>query len=162
LSRGLGKLQREILDTLEDAKRYFADPAQAVERQFLGITFKSFPSYLGSAPIFRDGDPRQLEPGWVQQEAGGFRIPETVYDLRASCRYLAIRHNAAYCVGIEGRFQASFSRAVRSLVSRGALHHLRCIVPVVAVDTFRPPRTHELADGTFVDTSPKQVRFVTR
>ena len=163
MSRGLGALQREILETLDDAKRYFADSANGVEKSFLGHTFTSMPSYRGGSPAYSKRDPRWVQPGWVTAYDGIFRVKDNVYDLRASAKYIAKLHNALNRMGgIERTFEASFSRAVRTLVRRGLLHHLKHIVPVAAVDDYRPPRIERLADGDYVSVPGRQVRFVTR
>jgi hypothetical protein len=161
MSRGLGKLQREIIETLDDAKRYFADPATAVEKQFMGYTFKSWPSYKGGSPFFRDGDPRQEQAGWVTH-GRGFRIADNVYDLRASCRFLMKQRDLDPNRDHTWVFSIAFSRAVRSLVQRGLLCHLKHIVPIVSADDHRPPYFEKLADGDYVNVSGRQVRFVTR
>jgi hypothetical protein len=77
MSRGLGKLQREIMDTLDEARRYFVDPANATEKSFLGHSFLSRPSYRGGSPYFRDGDERLDQPGWVTH-GRGFRLADSV------------------------------------------------------------------------------------
>lgn len=163
MSRGLGKLQREIIETLDDAKRYFADPANGVEKSFLGHAFTSLPSYKGGSPFYRDGDPRLEQPGWVTAHGGIFRIIDNAYDLRASAAYLMKRRglDPYRDLGVVV-FEASFSRAVRTLVQRGLLHHLKYIVPIASADDFRPPRVEKLADGDYVQVSGRQVRFVTR
>jgi hypothetical protein len=163
MSRGIGNLQREILDSLDDAKRYFADPANAVEKQFLGCSFTSYPKYKGGAPFFPDRSSHLVEPGWVTH-GRGFRIRDDIYDLRASCRYVAMRHDAIEPGGANGgvnaAFQASFSRAARSLVRRGLLYPAGSIVPIVAIDTTRPPQVLHPADGDYVSVSLQQCRFV--
>jgi hypothetical protein len=162
VSRGLGKLQREIIETLDDAKLYFADPANGVEKSFLGHTFTSLPSYKGGSPFYRDGDPRLEEPGWVTH-GRSFRVSDNVYDLRASAKYIAKRRGLdPYRDHGVVVFEASFSRAVRTLLQRGLLHHLKHIVPIAAVGDYWPAHVERLADGDYVNVSPRQVRFVTR
>jgi dienelactone hydrolase len=102
MSRGLGRLQREILDTLDEAKA-------------------SIDRYHGGG---RQG------AGWVRANFREWKLPDDTYDLRASLRYLAARHGKVHRAGsvgccntgyVDGAFQASFSRAARSLVDRGEL-----------------------------------------
>ena len=111
MSRGLGRLQREILDTLDEAKA--------------NVTRYHGSSWRG--------------PGWVHARGIDVPLPDHVYDLRASVRYLAGRHGAVYGAGRDGygltgyvdtAFAAGFSRAAAGLVVRGDL---------VACDAFGQP-----------------------
>jgi hypothetical protein len=113
MSRGLGRLQREILDTLDEAK------AATVP-------------YAGGGA--HQGMLTEGGPGWVQSNGRRWKLPEDTYDLRASLRYLATRHGkvrgagrAGYCYAgyVDGAFQASFSRAARGLVARGELVRMK-------------------------------------
>ena len=96
MSRGLGKLQREILDTLDEAR-------------------EQEDSYKGG-----EGG----SPGWVRTYGAWVRIADDVYDLRQNEKYLARRHNALDYGTIEKSFAASWSRATRSLVTAGYLDRL--------------------------------------
>jgi hypothetical protein len=98
VSRGLGTLQREILATLDAAK---AEP---------------FP-YPGGV-----SGPN----GYAVSHGRVLVLPEDVFDLRASSRFLAKRHDAVIRARtgretVSPSFTASFSRAVRGLLARGAL-----------------------------------------
>jgi hypothetical protein len=115
MGRGLGRLQREILATLDDAKRevvYYRGSARQrpVYNQVCGWLMAE-----------------RNEPGWVSGPDGPVLLPDDVYDLRASMRYLAQKHGAleglfsAEHDFVTPSFQASFSRAVRALVRRGLL-----------------------------------------
>jgi hypothetical protein len=112
MTREIGWLQREILETLEDAK---AAP----------VWYKG-----GRAHVpYADRPGIDWEPGWVMAGGSSVRLPDRVYDLRASCRFLAERHGKTHTsreerhppTWVDTAFQASFSRAVRTLVRRGAL-----------------------------------------
>jgi hypothetical protein len=101
MSRGLGKLQREIIETLEEAKQHFSDVF-----------------YRGGGSLATYRCSHGL--GWVIMGKSHFRIADDIYDLRASSLHLAERHDA-FRFGIEPKFQAAFSRAARTLVARGRL-----------------------------------------
>lgn len=141
MSRGLGKLQLEILATLDDAK-WKQD------------------SYSGSGMSLVSGlrDVRWHHPGWITRGRWLARIAEDVYDLRASCRFIMAQRgvrpggNAAYAL------QAAFSRAVRGLVDRGVLIHLT-LVPVADWED-ELEGVERLSDGNYIHYRDKQVRFV--
>jgi hypothetical protein len=102
MSRGLGKLQREILDSLEasrDLPRYHG-----------GRNLKE-PS-LGSGPV-------------VQYHGTLLPLREGVYDLRAVKRAVAYADHAHRCYGADdymgNAFSVAFHRAARALVRRGLL-----------------------------------------
>jgi hypothetical protein len=96
MSRGLGWLQREILDTLDVAA---TGPGAGTDARPRGVS---------------------VEGLWVT-------VPDDVYDMRASCYYLATRHQqTVYDIISQKRcvraaFQTSFSRAVKTLIVRGHL-----------------------------------------
>src|SRR5271167_1128329 len=102
MSKGLGALQREILETLEDARHD--------RRGYRGF---------GGGSHWPVGHRWSL-PGWVKVDGNTVRLGLTAYDLRASCMYLARKHDqtdrARYA-----SFSASFSRAVATLIKRGDL-----------------------------------------
>jgi hypothetical protein len=145
MSRGLGKLQREILDTLDEAKRHF------IEEQYRG----------GDGGGGYGSDSRWNRPGWVKHAGATFRIGLLIYDLRASCCYLATRHSAfEYGHHLQPRFQAAFSRAARGLVKRDLLRTVR-VLPIEEWDEDHPPsQVLDLDTGPHVFVSDKQVRFV--
>jgi len=102
MSRGLGKLQREILDSLEasrDLRRYHG-----------GGNWKE--SSLGSGPFVH---------------YRGTRLPlrEGVYDLRAVKKAVAYADRARRCYGadayVHSAFSVAFHRSVHSPVKRGLL-----------------------------------------
>jgi hypothetical protein len=159
MSRGLGRLQRDIIATLDEAK-------------------VALPRYLGGRAAeraewsqwFRQRYPNHAEypagPGWVIAHGREVRLADGIYDLRASLAYLARRDNQiSHCSYVRGAYQAGFSRAVRGLVRRGLLEPLRFLVPIdclgegVETDLCR---TLALADGLYAAVSGRQVRFVRR
>jgi len=141
MSRGLGKLQREILVTLDDARHEMAD----------GHFFGS--GHWG----------RKDEPGWaaIGRRGVNVRLALNVYDLRASLEYLRRRRISDRYGKAVAAFQAAFSRAVAGLVDRGLLAVLR-MVPVTEVNVsgndVEPD--HELSDGRYMNVSERQRRFV--
>jgi hypothetical protein len=114
MSRGRGWVQQEILATLDDAK---AAPLH----------------YRGGRAHFTNGvrvAALEAGPGWVITDGANVDLPDGVYDLRASCRFLAERHGKTHKVtsitrypdsSIDPAFQVSFSRAAKSLIERGDL-----------------------------------------
>ena len=118
MSRGLGWLQREILDTLDEARA-----AKPVYRGGTSAGREMFRDWLKASAGDRNDDVDfDAGPGWVVTYSTELQLPEGVYDLRASCAFLATRHDATYAGRyLRGSFQASFSRAVRGLVQRGHL-----------------------------------------
>jgi hypothetical protein len=136
MSRGLGKLQRDILGSLEAAK-------------------SAVPSYCGC-----EWEPAG-ESGWVRVYGAKVRIADDVFDLRAVSKFLATNMHKVHRggVGIHPRFEASVSRAVRGLVRDGYLKQLS-LLPVSAVYEDPHHRVEHLADGSYVILRERQVRFV--
>lgn len=101
MSRGLGWLQREILDTLDAAKamRCRVEGGMVVHKG------------LGAGQ------------GRITRQGYTIILPDGVYDLRASLRFLAERHDQTFARGrsIDGSFAASFSRAATTLMARELL-----------------------------------------
>jgi hypothetical protein len=144
MSRGLGKIEREILTTLnktEEADHF---------------------SYRGKGYSYN--------PGWVFYNGYNVKLADDVYDLRAILKYMAIKNEKTYCRNsyVEGSFQASFSRAVKNLIKRKMLLKLS-LIPITDVDLKERekegldygfiPGVMLLADGLYID-SRKQTRFV--
>jgi hypothetical protein len=149
MSRGLGALQREILDTLDDAATAAGEGAVR---------------YRGNdADDYAPADERRRFRGWVKTRGNSVLLAPGVYDLRASCAYLARKHDKMdRGQWIERSFSASFSRAVAGLITRGELSPIRSLLPIAEFDKHslrRPDRIMELSDGTYVDGA---TRFVKR
>ena len=119
MSKGPGWLQREILDTLEDAKN--------AKRSYRGSAFQE--NLAGSKTWRWD------RAGWVWYRKHCVRLAERVYDLQASARYLATKHRRTQAGGQwqTETFQAAFSRSARGLVKRGTLIRLT-LVPLAEFD----------------------------
>jgi hypothetical protein len=139
MSRGLGKLQREILDALEPAAKWAATAL-----------------YTGKG--YRDGE------GNVRARSRHVTLKPGVYDLRATLRYMAKQRGATYANGsfVNNSFQASFSRAARGLVERGYLTEYS-LVPIENAERVEEYDSVvlSLADGLYVD-SGHQLRFVAK
>ena len=132
MSRGLGTMQRRILDTLQTAK----DECR---------------SYHGVGQCWFDAAP------WVQYRGARVLLAEGVFDLRASSRYLARRHGIAH---LEGAFQASFGRSVHSLIRRGLLV-APVLVPIVNYDRLAATDAVQcLSDGTYLVVTLQRICFV--
>jgi hypothetical protein len=141
MSRGLGALQRRILETLDEAKA-------------------AMPRYRGVESAW-DLDKRTLRSinlgcRWVHVGAGQLvELAPGVYDLRCSAAYLA-EQDGHTAHGFQApSFTAAFARATRGLVQRGILVRLHEI-PGVQVVRGRPART-----TTSVLWPSRQLRFVT-
>ncbi len=152
MSQGLGLLQREILDTLDDAKR-----AHCRYRGFSGEEAFGHDSW---PPGYR-----WTLPGWVSVNGNAVRLSIQAYDLRASCNFLARRHGK-YEVGIAPSFSAGFSRAAAALVERGLLIAYENLLPIEDCDEDRigrRDRIRELQGGKYLTLKGRyQIRFVSR
>jgi hypothetical protein len=106
MSRGLGALQRRILETLDEAKAVM-------------------PRYRGTE--------EHAGQRWIVLDGHLVTLPPRIYDLRCSAAYLAQVGGHTYGPGyLEPSFTACFSRAVHGLVDRTMLRRLRR-VPVASV-----------------------------
>jgi hypothetical protein len=101
MPRGLGALQREILDTLDEAAAF----AMTRDGRYRGN------DYWCQLP---EGH-RLRQRGAVVAAGTQVRIAADVYDLRASIVYLARRHRKMdRARRVKMSFSASFSSAIRS------------------------------------------------
>jgi hypothetical protein len=136
MSRGLGKLQREILATLPIAQ--------------------------GAVGEYRGGYWKWK--GWVTSGGCSLKLADGVYDLRAVLRVLAMARGEMETRGlpyIRTGFRVSFNRAVASLIQRGELEVLK-LVPVAdwePENCYGRRRIHHLADGLFFSACSER-RFV--
>src|SRR5215471_10197519 len=141
MSRGLGTLQRRILETLDEARA-------------------AMPWYRGSESSSTWTGTRFINTGrlWTRLGDTVVVLAPGVYDLRCSAAYLAETLGQVRNYGREVRvtrsFVASFARATHGLVVRGFLVRLRA-VPVAQV--IRP--RHSQATSVFWGSW--QLRFVT-
>ena len=147
---GLGSLQREILHTLEDAR-------------YDRTGYRGF----GGETAFRDErwppGHRWTLPGWVTVGRNTVRLGLNVYDLRASCSFLARRHDKLDYGTIKPSFAAGFSRAAATLIKRGLLSPVESMLPIADFEeTGRRDLIHELQDGMHLMIEQKQARFVIR
>jgi hypothetical protein len=144
MSKGLGSLQRAIIDAIRDTDR---------DRLF---------AYRGNSDICM---PEKHGRGWVRVGGNVVRLAPQVADLLEVARHLAKQRAATgEIVGeTKNAFRASFSRAVKSLFAAGRLTAPR-MVPIAAVDPYfplkNPDAIHDLADGMFFQ-QPRRKRFVT-
>jgi hypothetical protein len=124
-------------------------------------------SYRGSAQeqnYFHSDTWRWDRPGWVKCKGLIVRLAVGVYDLRASTAYLAKLNGAVYSAGfVTSSFQAAFSRAVKSLMSRRMLD-APSLVPLAEYDDDYADHSliHILADGAYLMMERRQVRFVVK
>lgn len=119
MSKGIGKLQREILENLDASKKYFEQEYKSYRGYDFIHTHESFT--LG---------------GWIISRGFKVKLPDDVYDLRAVLKYLAIKNNKMQpCPSyVSDKFQASFSRALKSLLKRGLLKEYYYIIPILQHD----------------------------
>jgi hypothetical protein len=147
MGSGLGSLQREIFASLDGAKR---------DRH----------EYRGSAGEYSGWPPghRWTLPGWVKVGRNTVRLGLNVYDLRASCAFLARRHDKLDYGTIKPSFASVFSRAAATLIKRGLLSPVESALSIADLDEDKSARRdliHELQDGMFLMIQQKQARFVT-
>jgi hypothetical protein len=116
MSRGLGTMQRRILETLDEAR--------AAMPRYAGVDW---------SPVRSRQDGIRYE--WIVLGQTRVKLPQGIYDLRCSARYLA--EVDGHCFGGHPTlaFTATFSRAVRGLLDRGQLFRLYEI-PVAEVDRY--------------------------
>ena len=101
MSSGIGWLQREILETLDDAK--------------------------SSGVHYQGGNHFWMKPGSVVSRGREWQMPADVYDLRASLKFLAKKHGAiTHCDFVAEAFRCAFSRAVRRLIATEKLNRADC------------------------------------
>ena len=150
MSRGLGSLQKEILDTLDEAKRDRTG-YRGFSGEKISLTFP--PGH------------RWTLPGWVTVGRNTVRLGLYVYDLRASCAFLARRHAKIEYGGIKPSFATGFSRAAATLIKRRLLRPVESALPIEDFDEDRTEQRdliHELQDGMQMLIEQKQSRFVIR
>jgi hypothetical protein len=151
LSRGLGSMQRRILDTLEEAKDAIRfGPKNFGVSQCHGAAGSEEPA-------------RYSTPGWVKHHGNVIVIPPHVYDMRISLAFL--QHQGGHTkLRPSYQLNTSFSRAVKALIREGWLI-VPGLIPIVHIerDECRNLGAIEhLADGRFAPASRRQVRFVTK
>jgi len=141
MSKGLGKIEKMILKTLELSKNsnvFFVGKGYSYDDN----TRHSF-SMHGYEVVLREG--------W--------------YDLRKNLKYLAIQLNQTYCndAYVNGKFQSTYSRAVKRLIQKNYLEK-SSLIPISKV--IRYPSNHienhiihNLSDGLFI-FSNRQNRIV--
>jgi hypothetical protein len=111
MSRGLGTMQRRILETLDEARA-------------------AMPWYRGvkMAPkMTPDGKIEMLGFAWIEIQGKVVQLALGVYDLRCSSAYLAEQDGHLLGGFVAPEFKASFARATRGLVQRGLLVRLRAV-----------------------------------
>ncbi len=106
MSHGIGKMQQDILNTLDQAKQDMVYYRGSARSENAGRVFDTW--------IWD-------KPGWVKVGRNKVRIAEHVYDLWASNRFIAKLRGETYSHFTKPDFQASFSRAVKSLIKRGLI-----------------------------------------
>lgn len=103
--QGLGRLQREILETLEQAKKD--------QRHYHG-----------------KGNWWDKEIGGVYCRGRNVILAEDIYDLRGTMKYLARKLGKfSHCSYVSPCFEASFSRAIRGLIQKGYLTKQDYLLP---------------------------------
>jgi hypothetical protein len=147
MGSGLGSLQREIIGTLDEAKR-----DRKGYRGFAGETLAGH---------------RWTLPGWVKVGRNTVRLGLNVYDLRASCAFLARRHDKLDHGTINPSSASVFSRAAATLIKRGLLSPVESALSIEDFDEDRTERRdliliHKLQDGMYLLIEQKQSRFVIR
>jgi hypothetical protein len=134
MSKGLGWLQQEILNSLSQAKN--------TESFYTGKGFW--------------GD------GYVHAHGFDVVLDDQVYDLRETLKHLAKKHEKIYASYVRGSFQASFSRAVKSLLKRGYLKQLYIVPLKEARQQVDDCTITLLSDGLHLVACDRQIRFVTK
>lgn len=142
MSKGLGKLRKEILDTLIEAKNKIG-PYKCKDFTLDGYNY--------------DPELIKIRGIWV-------KLADNIFDLRASLNYLAKKHNRFCGCYIDSSLIVSFSRAVKSLVKRGHIEPLISLLPIKEVldeDEIDSQIIHALSDGLYLALRfNNRIRFV--
>jgi hypothetical protein len=104
MSRGLGSLQRRILETLDEAR--------AAMPWYRGVS-SAWTTTPGTWKI------QKLGYAWVAIAGQQLELAPGVYDLRCSAAYLADQDGHVAYGHVTPGFTACFARATRGLVQRG-------------------------------------------
>lgn len=131
MTRGLGKIQVEILDNLDKAMS------------------QQPPEYRGAGQ----------EPGWICHRRLTVQLHQDIYDLKAVLFFLAEKNGKMVDGRIDKDFKYAFSKAVRALVRRKKLESL-WLIPLVAWRPEDEGRLLQLEGNTYLWTSERQRRFV--
>lgn len=141
MSRGLGRMQRLVLDELK--ARSGGDMVGDRNEQSKDMANELKSEY----GVWLCDRYAQLKPG--------------VHDLRCVCYQLAVKHGGiSHANFTSPEWQASFSRAVKGLHARGYIEVIN-VVPVqwAREDGFSKLDVHHLADGTYIVWNSRQKRF---
>lgn len=130
MPRGLGKVQVEILDSLDAA--------------------------MANAQEYRGGG---QELGWINHMGLDVKLHPSVYDLRAVQHYLAEKQGKLVDGQVDKNYQETFSSSVRGLVRRGAIEPL-WLVPVVDWQLGHEEQLLQLNKDRYLWVSERQRRFV--
>ncbi len=130
MPRGLGKIQLEILDSLD-------------------VAMSQPPEYRGAGQ----------EPGWVCHGGLTVQLHQDVYDLRAVHHFMAQENGKVIDGHVDKYYQEVFSDAVRALVRRGKLESL-WLVPVIGWTPKSEDHLLHLIDGAYLWVTERQRRFV--
>ena len=114
MSRGLGKMQRLILSSLDESKRWMGEP---VMQEYGGFTIR-----LGR---YWNHTPEANDSYVVRVNGEQVFLDEDTFDLSATLQYLAEKHGKmeSYVHGIQvsPKFLNSFWRAAKRLIQTGYL-----------------------------------------
>ena len=145
MSRGLGAMQRKILETLDAAKN-------------------SVVYYRGGGRTEWGREPvpptwKYDKPGWVIVWKQRVLLADDIFDLRASLAYMADIAGEKYAGQyVNGDYRASFYRAAKQLVNRGELIRMS-MIPIVDWDGDAGNTVIRCSDGDYVFAG-RQLRFV--
>ena len=114
MSRGLGKMQRLILSSLDESKRWMAEPK-----------IQQFGPFTLTLGRYWNHQPADNDPYIVRVNGEQVFLDEDTYDLSATLQYLAEKHGKmeSYVHGIQvsPNFLNSFWRAAKRLIQTGYL-----------------------------------------
>lgn len=151
MSKGLGKIQLEIVNSL--------DAAMAGARYYYRGDGRE--KWYAPSGIENPANWKYDKPGWITHRGLRARLAPGYYDLRAVQMYMAEKNNQiTHGHYVSAAYQASFSRAARELAKRNLLV-FSCIIPVIDWDDRSDAEVLRLADGDYIITSERQRRFCT-
>lgn len=141
MSKGIGKMQRKILD-------------------FIKSDYRNEISYYPGAGFYGSKN------GWVRFKDTHILLPDDVHDLRAVLSYLAKSEGERYSGHyVNEDFKASFSRAINGLLKRGYLKaptllKIKDSEIIPGQRDYTDILIHNLSDGKYLMCNEKQKRFV--
>jgi hypothetical protein len=122
MSRGLGKLQRDILTACDEYRSYVY--SSGVSRwggaYSIGFYWRGGKINNGEQIVFANGKEHRARLAGATKYTPGEPI-EAAIDIRAVSKWMAEKYGETEYGTIKPKFKASFSRALKTVIQRGYL-----------------------------------------